>query len=83
MVKTTLLTDEWKIQPNSGGHNHGGCGGHDGVMIKTAATVASLVKVSPAILRLTAMLTVLSDFFVKIVFSLSNTFVAVAPLVCP
>ena len=52
------------------------------VMIKTAATVASLVKVSPAILRLTAMLTVLSDFFVKIVFSLSNTFVAVAPLVC-
>ena len=52
------------------------------VMSKISATVASLLKLPPAVLRLTAVLTVLSDFFVKIVFSLLNTFVAVAPMVC-
>ena len=52
------------------------------VMSKIAATVASLLNLPPAVLRLTAVLTVLSDFFVKIVFSLLNTFVAVAPMVC-
>jgi hypothetical protein len=52
------------------------------VVSNISATVASLVKVSPAVLRLTAVLTVLSDFFVKIVFSLSNSFLAVAPMVC-
>ena len=53
------------------------------VMIKIAATVASLLKVPPAVLGLTTVLTVLSDFLVKIVFSLPDTFVAVAPMVCP
>jgi hypothetical protein len=52
------------------------------VMTKIAATVASVLKLPPAVLHLTAVLTVLSDFFVKIVFSLLNTFVAVAPMVC-
>jgi len=47
-----------------------------------AATVASLLKLPPAVLRLTAVLTVLSDFFVKIVFCLLNMFFAVAPMVC-
>jgi hypothetical protein len=52
------------------------------VMSNIAATVASLLKLPPAVLHLTAVLTVLSHFFVKIVFSLLNTFVAVAPMVC-
>ena len=52
------------------------------VMSKIAATVASVLKLPPAVLHLTAVRTVLSDFFVKIVFSLLNTFVAVAPMVC-
>jgi hypothetical protein len=47
-----------------------------------AATLPSLVKVAPLVLRLTAVLTVLSDFFVKLVFCLLNIFFAVAPMVC-
>ena len=53
------------------------------VTIKTAAMLPSLLKVTSAVLRLMTLLTVLSHFFVKVFFSLSNTFVAVAPLVCP
>jgi hypothetical protein len=51
------------------------------VTLKSAAALANLGKVSPAVLRLTAAFSVLSDLFVKIFFSLSNAFVAVAPLV--
>jgi hypothetical protein len=47
-----------------------------------AATVASLLKVAPAVLCLATALTVLSDFFVKIVFCLLDMFFAVAPMVC-
>jgi hypothetical protein len=36
----------------------------------------------PARLRLTAMLTVLSDLFVKILFGLANAFFAIFALVC-
>ena len=47
-----------------------------------AATLTSLVKVAPLVFRLTAVLTVLSDFFMEIVFCLLNMFFAVAPMVC-
>ena len=52
------------------------------VTIKTAATVARLVKVAPAVLRLTAMLTVLSNLFVKIFLCFVNTLLTVSPMVC-
>ena len=50
---------------------------------KTPAALASLLKIPPAVLRLTAALTVLSNLFVKIFFGLVDAFFAVAPLVCP
>jgi hypothetical protein len=69
MVKTTLLSDEWKIQPVAEVTITVPVMAMTAVMIKTTATVASLVMISPATFCVTAMLTVLSDFLVKIVFS--------------
>jgi len=53
------------------------------VAFKPTATRARLLKVASPVRRLMATLTVLSDLFVKIFFSLVNTFLAVAPMVCP
>ena len=52
------------------------------VTIKTVALRANVSKVMPALVCLSAVLTVLSDFLVKIVFCLLNMFFAVAPMVC-
>ncbi len=46
-------------------------------VIKTAALLADLLKIMPALLRLTAVLSVLSNLFVEVLLGFVNAFFAV------